>query len=167
MTTLHSTTCPLDCADACGVLVETDERGEFVRLRGNPGHSYSRGSLCGKTMLYGELIGHPNRLRTPLVRERNSKSCPLVSASWDDAIARIVARVKPLRGEDVLALWYGGSMGLVQRKFPLRMMHALGAVLHDGGICDSASTAGYECVLGRPIGPDLESIEESDLVILW
>jgi len=39
-------------------------------------------------------------------------------------------------------------MGLVQRKFPLRMMHALGAKLHDGGICDAASTAGYECVLG-------------------
>jgi anaerobic selenocysteine-containing dehydrogenase len=47
------------------------------------------------------------------------------------------------------------------------MMNALGATVHNGGICDSASTAGYECVLGRCLGPDIESIEGSDLVILW
>jgi anaerobic selenocysteine-containing dehydrogenase len=79
----------------------------------------------------------------------------------------IAEHVAPLDGADVLALWYGGSMGLVQRKFPLRMMHALGATLHDGGICDAAATAGFECVLGRCLGPDMERIEESDLVILW
>jgi anaerobic selenocysteine-containing dehydrogenase len=167
MTRVHATTCPLDCADACGVLVESDESGAFARLRGNPAHSYSRGVLCGKTMLYGELVSSSARLRTPLVRERGRKPGRFVEASWDDAIARIVARVKPLAGSDVLALWYGGSMGLVQRKFPLRVMNALGAVLHDGGICDSASTAGYECVLGRCLGPDIESIEDADLVVLW
>jgi anaerobic selenocysteine-containing dehydrogenase len=167
MTHVHATTCPLDCADACGVLVESDERGAFQRLRGNPAHSYSRGVLCGKTMLYGELVTSSERLRTPLVREHGRKSSRFVEASWDDAIARIVERVKPLAGSDVLALWYGGSMGLVQRKFPLRVMNALGATLHDGGICDSASTAGYERVLGRCLGPDIESIEDADLVVLW
>lgn len=167
MTHVHPTTCPLDCADACGVSVESDDQGAFVRLRGNPEHSYSRGSLCGKTMLYGELLAHSERLLSPLVRKGARKSAPLVPASWEEAIQRIVERTRPLCGEDILALWYGGSMGLVQRKFPLRMMHALGATLHDGGICDSASTAGYECVLGRVVGPDIESIEASDLVILW
>jgi anaerobic selenocysteine-containing dehydrogenase len=167
MSANHFTTCPLDCADACGAVVETDERGAFVRLRGNPEHSYSRGSLCGKTQLYGELVASRDRLLEPLVREGSKKSSRLVPATWDQAIARIVERVKPLRGEDILALWYGGSMGLVQRKFPLRMMHALGAVLHDSGICDSVSTAGYECVLGRVLGADIETIDDSDLVILW
>jgi len=167
MSATHPTTCPLDCADACGVVVETDDRGAFVRLRGNPEHSYSRGSLCGKTQLYGELVASGDRLLEPLVREGSKKSSRLVPATWDQAIARIVEHVKPLRGEDILALWYGGSMGLVQRKFPLRMMHALGAVLHDSGICDSVSTAGYECVLGRVVGADIETIDDSDLVILW
>jgi anaerobic selenocysteine-containing dehydrogenase len=164
---IHTTTCPLDCADACGITVESDADGAFVRLSGNPHHSYSRGSLCGKTMLYGELLANPERLLSPLVRKGAKKSAPFVPATWEEAIAHIAQRVRPLKGEDILALWYGGSMGLVQRKFPLRMMHALGATLHDGGICDSASTAGYECVLGRVIGPDIEAIEESDLVILW
>jgi hypothetical protein len=59
-----ATTCPLDCPDACGVLVESGERGELLRLRGNPAHPWSRGVLCGKTQLYGELIGSGERLLT-------------------------------------------------------------------------------------------------------
>lgn len=149
------------------MLVERDAEGGFARLRGNPAHSHSRGTLCGKTMLYGDLVADPKRLRAPLVREGGRKRGRLVEASWEEALDRIVERVKPLPGEDVLALWYGGSMGLVQRRFPLRMMNALGATLHDGGICDATSTAGYECVLGRCLGPDIERVEDSDLVILW
>ncbi len=156
-------TCPLDCPDACGVLVERDEMRRFVRLRGNPAHTWSRGHLCGKTMQYGELVQHKARLRTPLVRQGRE----LVEGTWDQAFERIVERLKSIAGPDVLALSYGGSMGLVQRKYPYRVMHALGATFHDGGICDAAATAGFECVLGRCLGPDMESVEDSDLVVLW
>ena len=166
-TTFHATTCPLDCPDACGVLVEVAPDGSLARLRGNPAHSWSRGTLCGKTMLYGDLVTDPKRLRVPLVREGGRKRARFVEASWDEAIERIAARVAPLKGREILALWYGGTMGLVQRWFPLRTMNALGATLHDRGVCDSASTAGYECVLGRCLGPDIESVEDSDLVLLW
>ena len=54
--TITQLTCPLDCADACGVLVESDAGGRFVGMRGNPEHGYSRGGLCGKTAIYGELV---------------------------------------------------------------------------------------------------------------
>lgn len=147
-TTLHPTTCPLDCPDACGVLVESDANGKFVRLRGNPAHTWSQGSVCGKTMLYGELVNHPRRLRTPLVR----RGTQLVETTWETALDLVVERIAALPGPEVLALSYGGSMGLVQRKYPYRVMHALGATFHDGGICDAAGTAGFECLLGRCLG---------------
>jgi len=54
-------------------------------------------------MLYGELLASRERLLTPLVRKGARKSSPLVPASFDEAIARIVERVKPLRGDDILA----------------------------------------------------------------
>jgi anaerobic selenocysteine-containing dehydrogenase len=167
MSPIRATTCPLDCPDACGVLVEADDRGRFVRLRGNPAHSASRGTLCGKTMLYGELVSSPDRLLRPLVREGGKKGARLVETTWERAIDRIAERVAGLRGEDVLALPYGGTMGMVQRRFPLRMMNALGATLHDGGLCDSTSTAGFECVLGRCLGPDIETIEDTDFLLVW
>jgi hypothetical protein len=117
-------------------------------------------------MLYGDARHEPERLLRPLVREGGGRRRRrLVETTWDAAIDLVARRVAPLPGKDVLALWYGGSMGLVQRRFPLRTMNALGATLHDGGICDATSTAGYECVLGRCVGPDIESIEGADLVL--
>jgi anaerobic selenocysteine-containing dehydrogenase len=107
-------------------------------------------------------------LLRPLVRRGGKKSAPLEPATWDEALGRIAERVKPVAGRDVLALWYAGTMGLVQRKFPLRVMNALGATLHDGGVCDATATAGFECVLGRCLGPDLETeLEQCDLLLLW
>lgn len=162
-------TCPLDCPDACGVVVESDERGRFVALRGNPEHGYSRGHLCGKTAIYGDLIRAENRLLTPLVREGSKTSGKLRPAKWDEALTRIVERVGPLkgRGEQILAAWYAGTMGRVQRWFPLRAMNALGADFVDGGLCDSSTTAGYECVLGDVYGADLEDVDDCDFVVLW
>lgn len=82
---LHPTACSLDCPDACGVLVETGEGGELVRLRGNPAHSWSRGSLCAKTSIYHELALGPERLTQPLVRRGGD----LVPASWEEALDRV------------------------------------------------------------------------------
>lgn len=158
------TTCPLDCPDACGVLVESDASGAFVKLRGNPAHGFSNGVLCAKTSLYGELIHSPDRLLTPLLRDARGELRP---ATWDEAIARIAERVRPLAGESILAAWYAGSMGIVAKKFPLRTMHALGATLVDGGLCDNTASAGYEAVLGRVVGFDLEHAEDCDAVLLW
>ena len=163
MSTLHRTTCPLDCADACGVLAEVDDDGRLVRLRGDPAHGHSRGTLCGKTMLYPELVRSPARVLRPLVKRNGS----FEEAGWDEALDLVAERVGRCAPADILALWYGGSMGLVQRKFPLRTMHALGATFHDGGICDAAGQEGYAAVLGRCIGPDIERIEEHDLAGLW
>lgn len=158
------TTCPLDCPDACGVLVRSDERGQFVELRGNPAHGYSRGALCSKTQAYGDLIQSPDRLLTPRLRDARGN---LVEATWDAALDRISQRMAGIRGPEVLAAWYAGSMGIVARRFPLRMMHALGATLVDGGLCDNSASAGYESVLGRVLGFDLERAEECDFVVLW
>ena len=158
------TTCPLDCGDACGVLVESDSAGRFVSLGGNRAHGYSRGTLCTKTSWYGEVLTSPERLTTPLVRDGAGE---LVPASWDEAVQRIARRVSRTSGERILAAWYGGSMGLVARKFPLRAMHALGATRVDGGLCDNTASAGWEAVLGPLIGADLETADRSDLVLLW
>lgn len=160
---LHPTTCPLDCPDACGVLVETDERGALVRLRGNPEHGYSRGVLCSKTSIAHELVLDPNRLVTPRLRVGGE----LREATWEEALALIAERVAPLEGRRILALDYAGSMGLLARKFPRRVMHALGATTHDAGVCDNTSSAGYEAVLGDLVGPDPEEAHASDAVVIW
>jgi anaerobic selenocysteine-containing dehydrogenase len=157
-------TCPLDCPDACGVLVEADEHGSFLGLRGNPDHPWSRGSLCGKTAIFGDIVTSEERLKRPLVRGSDGR---LEETSWERALAEIARRVSPLRPGEILALCYAGCMGQVARKYPLRVMNALGAVGTDGGICDNTATEGWRCVMGHVVGGDLQEMESSDLVLLW
>ncbi|MEO2161122.1 MAG: molybdopterin-dependent oxidoreductase, partial [bacterium] len=160
---LHPSTCPLDCPDACGVLLETDEHGRFTGLRGNPEHSWSEGHLCGKTAIYHEVALGANRLRVPLVRQGGE----LREASWDEALDRIAEGVGALAGEELLALSYAGSMGLMARHGPMRVMNALGARSTDGSICDSTSAEGHQVVLGDAVGPDLEKVVDADLLVIW
>ena len=159
---LHASACPLDCPDACGVRIETDAEGRFLRLEGNPDHSWSRGTLCGKTAIYHELARGEGRLAQPLVR----KGGKLTPASWEEALERVVRGFAGL-GPQLLALHYGGNMGLLQRHYPMRILNALGATATDGTICDATSAAGYELVLGRAVGPDLERVVEADCLLLW
>lgn len=160
----HPATCPLDCPEACGIEVHTDDQGAFQRVAGRSNHPWSRGVLCGKTAQYGELVTSPDRLRRPLLRDGSGT---LREASWDAALERIVHGVRDVPGERILALPYAGSMGAVARLFPMRTMHALGAALTDGGICDSTATEGFERVFGAAEGADLEDIEDADFVLLW
>lgn len=160
---LHTTACPLDCPDACGVLVETDERGALIRLRGNPEHPYSRGVLCSKTNHYHERVLGEERLTRPLLREGDGfREC-----SWEEAVEVAARRLAEAAGPDLLSLEYAGSMGLVARQFPRRLMHALGATTHDSGVCDNTSTAGFETVLGQVIGPDILEAQQADGLVLW
>jgi anaerobic selenocysteine-containing dehydrogenase len=160
---IHTGTCPLDCPDACALLIETDESGRLRRLRGDPSHPYTRGFLCGKTARFHELVHNGGRLMTPLVRRGSS----LEPSSWEASIDMIAERIARTRGEQILPLFYAGNQGLVARRFPMRMMHALGAGSCSGGICSSTGEAGYRMVLGDVIGPDIEAAVDADALILW
>jgi anaerobic selenocysteine-containing dehydrogenase len=98
---IHTGTCPLDCPDACALLIETDASGQLKRLRGDPDHPYTRGFLCGKTARFHELVHHGGRLLMPLVRRGSS----LEPSTWEAAIEMIVERVTQSRGEEILPLY--------------------------------------------------------------
>lgn len=51
----------------------------------------NRGGLCQKGWAAAELLGHPERLRTPLIRD--GRDAPLRAASWDEALNRITAAI--------------------------------------------------------------------------
>jgi len=57
-------TCPYDCPDACGLLVEVAD-GRAVAVKGDPDHPHSQGSLCPKMNRYQDTVHSPRRLTTP------------------------------------------------------------------------------------------------------
>lgn len=160
-------TCPHDCPDACGLLVETD--GErVVSVRGDPEHGYSRGALCPKVNGYERTVHAPGRLLVPLLREGLKGEGRFRPTTWDEALSRIASRWKAIvaehGGEAILPYSYAGTMGLVQRNAGHAFFHRLGASRLDRTICSPAKDAGWKAVMGETPGPHPDEVLRSDLV---
>ncbi len=170
MPALHRSTCPHDCPDACGLLVEVQD-GRAVAVRGDPEHPWSKGSLCPKVTRYQATVHAPSRLLTALLRDGPKGSGAFRRASWDEAIEAIAARWRRILGqhgaEAILPYSYAGTMGLVQRNAGHAFFHALGASRLDRTICSPGQDAGWKAVMGDTIAVDPEEASESDLVVLW
>lgn len=145
------------------MLAEVDSSGVLLKLVGDPGHSYSAGHLCGKTAIFKDVQLSSQRLLKPLLRKNGA----LVEASWAEALDRIRERVAPMPPERILGLGYAGNMGRLARKFPERVMNALGAVTHDGGICDGEALCGHGLVFGKALGFDLETLDRAPGLLVW
>lgn len=167
---LARSVCPFDCPDACGLLVEV-EGGRAVRVRGDPEHPYSRGTLCPKMNGYDRTVHSPDRLRHPLVRTGAKGEGRFRRASWEEAIALVAGRFRELASvpgpEAILPYSYAGSMGLLQRNAGMAFFHRLGASRLARTICTPAQDAGWTAVMGRTPGPSPDAVLDSDLVVLW
>ncbi|WP_431903826.1 molybdopterin oxidoreductase family protein [Micromonospora carbonacea] len=102
-----ATHCPY-CALQCGMtLRETGGRVE-VLPRDFP---TNRGGLCQKGWTAADLLDHPDRLTTPLVRDAGTGQ--LRPASWAEAMERIVGGVRAVQdrhGRDAVAVFGGGGL---------------------------------------------------------
>ena len=163
-------TCPFDCPDACGLLVDVE--GDRVRkVRGDPDHPYSQGSLCPKVNGYERSVHAEGRLTSPFVRAGRKGEGIFRPVSWDEAITRIAVRFKDIAAthgpEAILPYSYAGTMGLVQRNAGHAFFHALGASRLDRTICSPAKGAGWKAVMGDTLAPHPDEVQESDLAIVW
>ena len=169
MRTLRAT-CPFDCPDACGLLVDV-EGGRATRVRGDPDHPYSQGSLCPKVNNYERSVYAEGRLTTPLERVGPKGEGTFRPISWDVALSRVAGRLREISSahgaEAILPYSYAGTMGLVQRNAGHAFFHALGASRLDRTICSPAKGAGWKAVMGDTLAPHPDEVLQSDLVLLW
>ncbi len=163
-------TCPYDCPDACGLLVDV-EGDRVVKVHGDPDHPYSQGSLCPKVNGYERTVHAPGRLLTPMLRSGRKGEGKFRPVSWDEAVARVVAGLKDVASrhgpEAILPYSYAGTMGLVQRNAGDAFFHALGASRLDRTICSPAKGSGWKAVMGDTLAPHPDEVLSSDLAIVW
>jgi anaerobic selenocysteine-containing dehydrogenase len=162
--------CPHDCPDTCALDVHVRD-GVAVRVLGAAAHAPTAGVLCTKVARYTERTYHPDRLLHPMRRVGKKGEGRFERIGWDEAIAAIAARLKPMaqqHPEQILPYSYAGTMGLVQGdSMSMRFFHKVGASFLDRTICASAGTAGHEITLGRRVGMDMELADEAKLIIFW
>ncbi|MHB1834789.1 MAG: molybdopterin-dependent oxidoreductase [Solirubrobacteraceae bacterium] len=87
-------TCPL-CEATCGLELKLD--GDRVTsIRGDRDDVFSHGFICPKGAALAQFHDDPDRIRTPLIRDRGT----LRPAGWDEAFALIDARLSPILARD-------------------------------------------------------------------
>ncbi|WP_349880314.1 molybdopterin oxidoreductase family protein [Micromonospora sp. HUAS YX12] len=102
-----ATHCPY-CALQCGMVLRATGDGVEVAARDFP---TNRGGLCQKGWTAADLLDHPDRLTTPLLRDRPGGE--LRPATWDEALGRVAAGVQDVQhrhGPDAVAVFGGGGL---------------------------------------------------------
>ena len=168
-TTTVATHCPY-CSLQCGMHLTAYTGGSWtVNARDFP---TNRGGLCQKGWTSAELLDHPDRLRTPLVRD--TRTSPLRPASWTEALDRItfaIERTQKLYGRDGVGVFGGG--GLTNEKAYLlgkfaRVALRTSQIDYNGRFCMSSAAAGGMKAFGidRGMPFPLADIPHADAVLL-
>ena len=104
MPALHYRVCNL-CEAMCGLEIE-HEGDEVLSVRGDAQDPFSRGAICPKGALIGQLHADPDRLKRPLGKTASG----FEEISWEEAFERVERGLKGVReahGRDALALYMG------------------------------------------------------------
>ncbi|GAB7047912.1 molybdopterin oxidoreductase family protein [Catenuloplanes indicus JCM 9534] len=130
----------------------------------------NRGGLCQKGWTAADLLDHPERLRTPLVRRDGE----LQPATWDEALTLVASTIKSIQrryDENAVAVFGGG--GLTNEK-----SYALGKfarvalrtrnIDYNGRFCmSSAAAAGIRAFgIDRGLPFPLEDVGSADTLLL-
>ena len=168
------TTCPRDCYDGCGIVVER-RNGEIGRVLGDPDHPVSRGALCGKCAVSynGVWQDETARLRYPLRRVGPKGAGRFERIGWDAALASIAAKlsevVETAGPQAILHTHYSGTLSLLAYMFPLRFFHRLGATeIEPDTICNMAGHVAWGLLFGDSAkGFDPRTAADARCILIW
>lgn len=168
---LVRTACPLDCPDACSLLVEVRD-GRAARITAGPGNPATGGFICGKVAGFPRLAYGPGRIATPLIRNGPKGSASFRTASWEEAMEILSRRLIEVRdlhgGEAILPFHYGGSNGLLSDgTLDRRLFRRLGASRLARTVCAAAAGRAAEGLYGRMPGVPYGDYPHAGLIALW
>src|SRR5262245_11831854 len=92
----HYRTCPL-CEAMCGLEI-TVKDGRVAGIRPDREDVWSRGYVCPKGAVLGDLHHDPDRLRAPLVRD----GATWREVGWEEAFVEVERRLHPILARDGL-----------------------------------------------------------------
>ena len=166
-----TTTCPLDCPDACKLSV-TLKDDRIIKIDGAKDDPCTDGYICGKVRKYSDHVYSTERILTPLRRTGPKGSGDFSAITWDEAYTAIADRITHDRdkygGESILPVCYGGSNGkLTQDSIDARFFYRVGASHLDRTVCAAPSGAAFQALYGKMPGTAYQDYADSQLIVIW
>jgi assimilatory nitrate reductase catalytic subunit len=166
--TSTATHCPY-CALQCGMQLTVDEGRPTVAPRDFP---TNQGGLCQKGWTAANLLAHPERLTTPLMRE--CKGGDLRPVSWEVALERIAREIGAAQeryGREAVGIFGGGGLtnetAYLLGKFARVALHTP-HIDYNGRFCMSSAAAASIKAFGldRGLPFPLEDIPSANTILL-
>ncbi len=164
-----ATHCPY-CALQCGMnLVERDSE---LTVAARPDFPTNKGGLCQKGWTSADLLRHPDRLTTPLMRDRKGE--PLRPVSWEVALERAAHEITTVQekcGRDAVGVFGGGGL-TNEKSYTLGKFARVGLrtamIDYNGRFCmSSAAAAGIKAFgVDRGMPFPLEDIPDAEVILL-
>jgi assimilatory nitrate reductase catalytic subunit len=164
-----ATHCPY-CALQCGMNLEAGSDGAWKIAERN--FPTNRGGLCQKGWTSVELLSHPERLLTPLMRD--SRGAPLRPVGWEEAIGRVARAIEEAQakyGRDAVSVFGGG--GLTNEKAYLlgkfaRVALGTSQIDYNGRFCMASAAAASIKAFGldRGLPFPLADIAGAEVILL-
>lgn len=163
------TICQMCDTGGCGIKVWR-EKGEIVKVEGDPDNPLSLSGLCAKGMAAVQLEYTDRRILHPLRRKGERGEGQWERISLDEAIsitAHELGEIKEKYGPQSIAYYRGAASGWdTNFQYVCRFMNVLGSpniVTHSNN-CSVPRRIGAMSVLGDRTSPDFE---HANLIILW
>ncbi|HET6874023.1 MAG TPA: molybdopterin-dependent oxidoreductase, partial [Acidimicrobiales bacterium] len=163
------THCPF-CALQCGMRVRGSGAG--VAIESDPSFPVNEGRMCVKGWASAGLIGHPDRLTSPLLRDAGGVLQPV---GWDEALSYVADRIVSLQsssGRDSVGVF--GSGALTNEKAYLlgkfaRVALGTANIDYNGRFCMSSAAAAQNRAFGvdRGLPFPIADVARTGGLVLW
>jgi assimilatory nitrate reductase catalytic subunit len=166
------THCPY-CAFQCGMTVTTTEgNGAGMKVAADADFPVNRGQMCIKGFTSADLIDHPARIRSPMLRQRDGRLTPV---DWETALDFVAERLSSLvaaHGTSAVAAFGSGALtnekAYLLGKF-VRVALRSPNVDYNGRYCMASAAAGQNRAFGvdRGLPFPVSDIAETRALMLW
>ena len=169
-------TCTKDCYGSCVFHgVWNDDALEHKLLYAKPmkDHPFTNGFFCPKYNNRQELLYHPNRLRTPLIRTGSKPGNRFEIISSQQALDFIAQKIRGLienkEQKSIIGAYYAGNSGLISMNSPLRFFNKIGATITSAGLCNEGGCEGLKKIFGTYslTNPFQINNPETHLIVIW
>lgn len=169
-------TCSKDCYGSCVFVGEWNDQApekKFLTAKPLKKHPFTNGFFCPKLTYREELLYHPDRLKSALVRSGPKGSNSFKPTSIKNAInlisENLITKIKSFEPSSILAAYYAGNSGLISQFSPIRFFGKLGATITTGGICNEAGNYALSQMFGNysTTNPFQINNPNSKLIVIW
>lgn len=165
----YNTVCPRDCFGVCSLKVDVKDE-KVLKVYGNKNNKNSDGHICIKGASYPKRLYHPNRLKYPLKKDKNTNEFSRIS--WKDAIDLIYRKLSELKltygTQSVMYLSGWGHAG-VFNNYGDGFWSQYGSVTTTyGSLCMAAGKTGAKYTYGNSVKHNNNNdLVNAKLIIVW